>query len=137
MSIKKYSELITIPTFVKRFKYLMLRGKVGEFTFNGHRHLNQVLYKCPEWKSIRRAVILRDEGCDLGCDGYEIMGNILVHHINPITVGDIVERKPCVFDLENLICTSLDTHNAIHYGDEDLLPKELIIRTRNDTCPWR
>lgn len=137
MSIKKYSELITIPTFVERFKYLMLRGKVGEFTFNGHRHLNQVLYKSPEWRSIRRAVILRDEGCDLGCDGYEIMGNILVHHINPITIGDIVERKSCVFDLENLICTSLDTHNAIHYGDEDLLPKELIIRTRNDTCPWR
>lgn len=137
MSIKRYSELITLPTFKERFGYLMLRGKVGELTFNGHRYLNQVLYKCPEWRSIRREAILRDNGCDLGCDGYEIMGNILVHHINPITVGDIIERRPCVFDLENLICASLNTHNAIHYGDEDLLPKELIIRTRDDTCPWR
>lgn len=136
-TIKTYSELISIPSFIERFKYLMLKGRVGELTFNGHRYLNQVLYKCPEWRSIRREVIIRDDGCDLGCDGYEIMGNILVHHINPITIGDVVERRKCVFDLNNLICTSLVTHNAIHYGDEELLPKELVVRTKNDTCLWR
>lgn len=137
MIIKTYSELIRIPTFQERFKYLKLNGKVGEFTFNGHRYLNQRLYQCVEWSSIRRRAIIRDKGCDLAMDGYEITGNVLVHHINPITIADIVERKSCVFDLENLITTSLDTHNAIHYGDENLLPKEFAIRTKNDTCLWR
>lgn len=137
MIIKSYSELVEIPTFKERFRYLMLRGAVGEMTFNGHRYLNQRLYQCPEWKSIRRRVIIRDNGYDLGCEDHPIHGRILVHHINPITVTDIVERDPCVFDLENLICVSHDTHNAIHYSDEDLLPDQLVERKRNDTCPWR
>ena len=122
---------------MERFKYLKLNGVVGDLTFNGHRYLNQLLYKCPEWRSIRRQVIIRDDGCDLGCFGYEINGNVLVHHINPITVNDVVNRKDCIFDLENLISTSLDTHNAIHYGDENFLQQDLIIRRKNDTCLWR
>lgn len=136
MITKTYSELILIPTFEERFNYLKLNGVVGEMTFNGHRYLNQLLYRCKEWEAIRRKVIIRDEGFDLGCKGYLIGGKILVHHINPITVGDIVERRDCVFDLENLISTSHRTHNAIHYGDETLLPK-FVERTKNDTCPWR
>lgn len=137
MSIKRYSELIQISSFKERFEYLILNGRVGEFTFNGHRYLNQKLYRCPEWASIRRRVIIRDNGCDLACDGYEINGSILIHHINPITIEDVLERRPCVFDLENLICTSLNTHNAIHYSDEELLPRGLIERTKYDTCLWR
>lgn len=135
--IKSYSELIKIPTFEERFRYLMLNGRVGELTFNGHRYLNQKLYQCTEWESVRRRVIVRDEGCDLGCAGYPIFGTILVHHINPITIGDIAERRSCVFDLNNLICSSHNTHNAIHYGDEGLLPKDPAVRTKNDTCLWR
>lgn len=134
---KSYSELIKLKTFNERFRYLMLKGVVGDFTFNGHRYLNQKLYQCPEWESVRRRVIIRDNGCDLGCGGYEIFGRALVHHINPITIGDIVERRDCVFDLENLITASLTTHNAIHYGDESLLPELPIERRRNDTIPWR
>lgn len=137
MAIKRYSELIQIPTFEERFEYLKLNGIVGDFTFNGHRYLNQRLYRSNEWKPIRRRVIIRDQGCDLAQEGYEIAGQILIHHINPITIDDIVERRPCVFDLENLVCTSLNTHNAIHYSDEEILPKGLIIRTKNDTCLWR
>lgn len=137
MSIKSYSELITIPTFQERFQYLMLKGRVGDLTFNGHRYLNQKLYQCQEWKSIRRRVIIRDGACDLACEGYEIFGSILVHHLNPITVADVVDRKPCVFDLENLVCVSMDTHNAIHYGDGEFIQKEPVFRTKNDTCLWR
>lgn len=136
-SCKTYSELSKIKTFEDRLYYLMLNGKVSNFTFNGHRYLNQRLYKCQEWKAVRRRVIIRDNGCDLGCDGYEIYGNLLVHHINPITIDDVLERRPCVFDLENLITTSLDTHNVIHYGVEDSFPKGMVIRTKNDTCLWR
>lgn len=137
MSDKRYSELIRLPTFQERFHYLKLNGRVGDLTFNGHRYLNQKLYRCPEWSSIRRRVIIRDAGRDLACEGYEIFGKMLIHHLNPITVADVVERNPCVFDLENLICTSMDTHNAIHYGDGELLSKELVVRTKNDTCLWR
>lgn len=137
MSIKTYSELVKLSTFEDRFNYLKLKGVVGELTFNGHRYLNQRLYQCPEWKSIRRKVILRDEGRDLALEGYDIVGRILIHHINPITIDDIVERRQCVFDLENLVSTSFDTHNAIHYGDEELIPKGFVIRTKNDTCLWR
>lgn len=137
MNIKTYSELIQIPSFMDRFEYLVLNGNIGEFTFNGHRYLNQKLYRCPEWLSARREVIIRDRGCDLACDGYEVFDHILVHHINPITIGDVVERRSCVFDLENLICTSLKTHNAIHYGNKESLRSELVIRTKNDTCLWR
>lgn len=137
MNRKTYSELIKIPTFEKRFEYLKLDGKVGELTFNGHRYLNQMLYQCHEWRSVRRQVMIRDNAWDMACEGYEINGKILIHHINPITVEDVVERRKCVFDLENLVCVSFDTHNAIHYGDATLLSKEPIFREKNDTCLWR
>lgn len=135
--IRSYSELITIPTFKERFKYLRLEGSVGIETFGYDRYLNQMLYNSPEWKKCRQDTIIRDNGCDLACEGYEIHGRILIHHINPITVDDILKRRPIVFDPENLIVTTHNTHNAIHYGDENLLMSEPIERSRNDTCPWR
>lgn len=137
MSIKTYSELITLPTYEERFNYLKLEGVVGEMTFGFDRYLNQKLYTSQEWKTVRNQVIVRDNGCDLACEGYEIYGKILIHHINPITVEDIINRNPIIFDLENLISTTHNTHNAIHYGDENLLIKGPIERTKNDTIPWR
>lgn len=134
---KRYSELSTIPTYEERFKYLQLKGAVGNDTFGYDRYLNQILYNSPEWKRLRNQIIIRDNGRDLGCDGYEIYGRILIHHMNPITVEDIVSRDPIVFDPENLICVSHNTHNAIHYGDENLLIMAPVERTKNDTCPWR
>ena len=134
---KQYSELITIPTYEERFKYLQLKGAVGNDTFGYDRYLNQILYNSPEWKRLRNQIIIRDNGRDLGCEGYEIYGRILIHHMNPITVEDIVSRDPIVFDPENLICVSHNTHNAIHYGDENLLIMAPVERTKNDTCPWR
>ncbi len=136
-NIRTYSELITLPTFIERFRYLKLNGSVGMDTFGHDRYLNQILYHSEEWRRFRREVILRDNGCDLGCDGYEIHGKILIHHINPITVEDIIRRNPCIFDFENVISNSHNTHNAIHYGDESLLVTEPIERTPYDTCPWR
>lgn len=135
--IKSYSAVILLPTLEERFNYLKLNGKVGADTFGYDRYLNQILYHDPEWRRIRRDVIIRDNGCDLGVEGHEIHGRILVHHINPITVDDVKLRRYCVFDLDNLICTSHDTHNAIHYGDVNLLPKNPIERKPNDTCPWK
>lgn len=137
MNIKTYSELITLPTFMDRYRYLRIGGKVGEDTFGYDRYLNQVLYRCDEWKRFRRDMIIRDNGCDLALDGYEILGKILLHHINPITIEDVLRRDPKIFDPENVISTSLNTHNAIHYGDESLLISEPIIRSKNDTCPWK
>lgn len=134
---KTYSELIKIEKFEERFQYLSLLGKVGENTFGGHRYLNQTLYKTEKWKSIRNEIILRDNGCDLAHKDYPISGSIYIHHINPITIEDILEERPCVFDLENLICSAFRTHNAIHYGSEDLLPKGPVVRKKNDTCLWR
>ena len=134
---KRYSELTTIPTYEERFKYLQLKGAVGDDTFGYDRYLNQILYNSPEWKRLRNQIIIRDNGRDLGCEGYEIYGRILIHHMNPITVDDIVSRDPIVFDPENLICVSHNTHNAIHYGDENLLIMAPVERTKNDTCPWR
>lgn len=134
---KRYSELITILTYEERFKYLQLKGAVGNDTFGYDRYLNQILYNSPEWKRLRNQIIIRDNGRDLGCEGYEIYGRILIHHMNPITVEDIVSRDPIVFDPENLICVSHNTHNAIHYGDENLLIMAPVERTKNDTCPWR
>lgn len=136
-TIKTYSELITLQTFEDRFNYLQLRGEVGKSTFGHNRYLNQILYNSPEWRRFRNEIIIRDNGCDLACDGYEIYGRALIHHINPITVEDIVNRNPMVFDPENVITTVHSTHNAIHYGDESLLPKSPIERKQNDTCPWR
>ena len=137
MSIRTYSELITIPTFEERFEYLQLKGSVGKDTFGYDRYLNQVLYRSPEWKRLRNQIIIRDCGCDLACDGYDIYGKVLIHHLNPITVEDVLARSRKVFDPGNLVCVSHSTHNAIHYGDVDLLATGPIIRTKNDTCPWR
>ena len=138
MGIRTYSELIQIPTFEERFQYLKLEGSVGQITFGYERYINQLLYNSDIWKKhIRRDVIIRDLGCDLACEGFELHEKILIHHLNPITVDDILEENPRVFDLENLICTSLNTHNAIHYGDESLLITTPIIRTKNDMSPWR
>lgn len=136
--IKTYSELITLPTFEERFEYLKLHGRVGAETFGYERYLNQILYNSYEWKTeTRPKIILRDEACDLACPGFDIPTRILIHHINPITVDDVLNRNPKVFDPDNLICVSHKTHQAIHYGDESLLTIRPIERTRNDTCPWR
>lgn len=129
--------MIALPTFLERYRYLRIGGRVGVETFGYDRYLNQILYRTAEWKRFRRDIILRDNGCDLGCEGYEILDKILVHHINPITVEDVIRQDPKIFDSENVISTRLMTHNAIHYGDESLLPIELTERTPNDTCPWK
>lgn len=135
--IRTYSELIKFNSFEDRFEYLKLKGYVGEDTFGFDRYLNQVFYKSPEWKKIRDEVIIRDNGCDLGMYEYEIFGKIYVHHMNPISVEDIESRASDILNPEFLICCSHQTHNAIHYGDTDLLPKGLIERTPYDTCPWK
>lgn len=134
---KKYSELIRLSTFMDRYQYLRLDGRVGIETFGYDRYLNQILYHTPEWRRFRRDIIIRDKACDLGCDGYELYDKILIHHINPITVDDVLNRDPKIFDPNNVISTSLNTHNAIHYGDERLLVSDPIVRTKNDTCPWK
>ena len=134
---RSYEELITIPTFEDRLRYLLLNGTVAEDKFGYTRYLNQVLYKSSEWKRLRDQIIIRDNGCDLGVDGFEIPVRALIHHINPITPEDILRRDPMIFDPENVISVSLNTHNAIHYGDESLLTLDPIIRCKNDTCPWR
>lgn len=136
-TIKTYSELITLPTFLDRFRYLRIGGSVGKETFGYDRYLNQIIYRTPEWKRFRNEIIIRDHGCDLACEGYEIVGNIIVHHLNPLTIDDVLNRSYKIFDPENAISTSLNTHNAVHYGDESLLVTEPITRTKNDTCPWR
>ncbi len=138
MSIKTYSELITLPTFEERYRYLKLDGLVGKETFGFDRYLNQQLYqRSPKWKSARQKVIIRDNGCDLAMEGHEIYGKIIVHHMNPITIRDIELETDILFDPEFLICTMHTTHNAIHYGDEGLLVTAPIERTRFDTCPWK
>lgn len=137
MTIRTYSELITIPTFEERYEYLKIGGKVGEETFGFERYLNQEFYKSHEWQSIRRQVIVRDLGCDLGIEGREIHGKIIVHHMNPITIDDIIEASDFLLNPEYLICTLKNTHDAIHYGDESLLIKAPVERTKNDTCPWK
>ena len=137
MMIKTYSELIAFPTYEERFRYLQLKGAVGKDTFGYDRYLNQILYNSQEWKRFRDKIIIRDNGCDLACEGYDIRGRILVHHINPIRVDDVVNRNPIVFDPENVVCVTHNTHNAIHYGDESLLVLAPVERTKNDTCPWK
>ena len=148
MSIKTYSELITLPSFDERFRYLQLDGQVGKETFGYDRYLNQVLYNSQEWRRFRHEIIIRDNACDLAHEDHEITSwrdengrihgqKIIIHHINPITEDDVVNRRSIIFDPENTITTILSTHNAIHYGDESLLPKEPIERSKNDMCPWR
>lgn len=137
MNIRTYSELITIPTFEERYEYLRLGGRVGEETFGFDRYLNQYFYKSPEWLEVRDFVIIRDNGCDLAIPDREIHGRILVHHMNPITIEDILNRSKYLLDPEYLISTIKNTHDAIHYGDSSLLITAPIERRKNDTCPWR
>lgn len=137
-NIKTYSELIQIPSFIERYRYLRLGGKAGEITFGNERYLNQVFYRSPEWKRFRREILIRDEGCDLGVEGYSIIGTPIIHHLNPITMDDITNRTEAILDPENVITVSIRTHNAIHYGDEELLTiDDIIERKPNDTIPWR
>lgn len=134
--IRTYSELIQLPTLIERFDYLKLGGIVGKETFGWDRHLNQRFYKSKEWRRIRDWVIIRDNGCDLGVDGYEIYGKIYIHHMNPIEVSDIVDVSEYLLNPEFLICVGDSTHNAIHYGDESLLPIDPVTRRPNDTRLW-
>lgn len=135
--IRNYSELMKLKTFEERFEYLKLDGIVGEETFGFDRVFNQQFYTSAEWRRIRRDVIIRDEGFDLGVQDHDIAGRIIIHHLNPITIRDIVERSPYLLNPEFLICTSSTTHNAIHYSDDNLLPKPIVNRSQNDTCLWR
>lgn len=137
MSIKCYSELILLPTFQARYRYLRLSGAVGKETFGFDRYMNQFFYRSPEWKRVRDIVIARDGGCDLGIPGREIFRRPIIHHMNPISPEDIRDRKDFILDPEYLITTIHDTHLAIHYGDENLLLQEPVERRPNDTCPWR
>lgn len=135
--IRIYSELIMLPTFKERYEYLKLSGQVGVDTFGFNRYLNQVFYRSKEWKAIRDQVILRDNGCDLGIKGREIYGRVLIHHMNPITKDDILQRSEFLLNPEYLITTIKVTHDAIHYSDDSILFTEPVMRTKNDTCPWR
>lgn len=137
MKDKNYTELSKLKTYEERFLYLQIGGSVGRETFGFERYLNQTLYRSERWKEARRKAIIRDNGCDLGIEGYEIYGRIIVHHIIPLTIDDIVNDRDWIYDPEYLICTAHRTHNAIHYGDESLLIGVPIERTKNDTCPWR
>lgn len=129
--------MCSFSNFIDRFNYLKLNGKVGVETFGFSRYLNQILYSSNEWKRFRRKVILRDNGCVFGLDGYDIQGRLIVHHINPITLEQIEQRDPMVFSMENVVCVTHNVHEAIHYGDESLIPTDPIIRKPNDTCPWK
>lgn len=135
--MRTYSELSKIPTFKERFLYLKLDGKVGEETFGYDRNLNQIFYRSQEWKSVRRKVIIRDLGCDLGVEGRPLNSRIYIHHMNPITLKDINNRNLDILNPEFLICCSYDTHQAIHYGSEYLLLADPVERKPFDTCPWR
>ena len=137
MNIKRYSELILLPTFEERYKYLQLNGVIGDETFGFDRYINQMFYRSQEWRQVRDYVIVRDNGCDLGIEGHEIRGKILIHHMNPIGIKDIQQVNKILLDPEYLITTMLSTHNAIHYGDESLLVTDPIERSKNDTCPWK
>lgn len=136
--IRSYQDLIRLETFEERYEYLKLSAIIGESTFGYERFLNQSFYRSREWKAVRREVIKRDEGCDLGIEGRDILGRIEIHHINPITLKDIESESGALVDLNNLICVSPITHKAIHYGDKSLLPRnQITIRRPNDTCPWK
>lgn len=135
--MKTYSEMILLPTYNERFRYLKLDGKVGADTFGLDRYLNQVFYRSAEWKRIRDMVIVRDNGCDLGIPELPIYGKVIIHHMNPLSVDDILNDDPeCVMNPEYLVCVSHSTHNAIHYGDDSQL-HEYIPRRANDTAPWK
>lgn len=135
--IRTYTEMCQYDSLVDRFNYLKLNGQVGSQTFGFDRYLNQAFYNSPEWKRVKDIVIIRDNGCNLGVPGNDINDLILIHHMNPITVQDITDRNPDIFNPEFLVCTSKRTHNAIHYSDQSLLPQGLIQRCANDQAPWR
>lgn len=135
--IKTYSELILLDTFEARYQYLRLNGKVGEETFGFDRFMNQMFYRTIGWRSLRDRIIVRDNGCDLAMEGYEILGKIMIHHMNPISLSDIQRNSEFLMNPDYLISTVLSTHNAIHYGDESLLIQVPAKRSKNDTCPWR
>lgn len=135
--MKSYQELIKFDSYGDRLKYLSTNQKVGDSTFGEDRNLNQLLYHDPEWRRVRNYVISRDRGCDLGCKEFPIYDRVYVHHINPITADDIINRSPKIFDLDNLVSVSFDTHQMIHYGVSDIQNKTPVVRTANDTCPWR
>ena len=137
MTIRTYSELIQIPTYKERFEYLRLDGQVGRDTFGYDRYLNQIFYRSQKWKSVRDQIIIRDNGCDLAMEGYDIYSKIIIHHMNPITIKDIEMESDYLMNPEFLICTTHNTHNAIHYSDSNLLITAPVERTKNDTCPWR
>ena len=137
MMIRTYSELILLPSFIERYRYLRIAGTVGKETFGFDRYLNQLFYKSDEWLEIRDYVIDRDNGCDLGVDGFDIEGRILIHHMNPISKEDILRRSKFLLDPEYLITTVKNTHDAIHFGNEDLLYTGIVERSPNDTCPWK
>lgn len=136
-TIKTYSELIRLPTFEQRFDYLKLHGRIGEETFGFDRYIREKFLRSYEWKRIRDQIIIRDDGCDLALPDRGIFGEIIIHHMNPLTPDDIVHGSDFLFNPEYLICTSLLTHNAIHYGNKDSLILDPVERTPYDTCPWR
>lgn len=138
MKLRTYDELIQFDTFLERYRYLRLGGRVGDETFGFERYLNQVFYRTdPEWLDIRKEIIIRDGACDLGISDREINDIVIIHHLNPLTKNDIIYRTEFLLDPKYLICTSKKTHNAIHYGNENLLILDPIVRRPNDTCPWR
>lgn len=137
MSIRSYSELKKLETFKERFEYLQLNGAVAADTFGWDRYLNQFFYRSIEWRKVRNEVIIRDDGCDLGIEGRTINGKVYIHHMNPIRLDDIQNRTDFLLNPEYLITVSFETHNAIHYGDISLIPGDPVVRTKNDTCPWR
>lgn len=136
-ALRCYRELIRLKTFDERFEYLKLGALVGDPTFGFERFMNQMLYSSSKWRRLRNEIIIRDNGCDLGMEGFEIPDKIIVHHMNPMTVDDLKEFSEDVFNPEYLICVSHNTHNAIHYGDKNLLPRGPIERRSGDTCPWK
>lgn len=135
--IRTYTELLSFDSFDDRFNYLKLSGSVGTDTFGYDRYLNQIFYKSYEWQRLRNQIILRDNGCDLAHPDYLIVGSIYIHHLNPISKKDLLERSDLLLNPEYMVCVSYDTHQAIHYGDEHLLQPDLVIRRPDDTCPWR
>lgn len=136
--MRRYSELITLPTLKERFEYLKLEGAVGRDTFGFDRWLNQVLYSSKEWKAVRNRILVRDSSCELAIPDRPIFGKVYIHHMNPITKEDILNRSDFIFNPDYLVCCSFDMHNAIHYGDDSkIMIQDYVPRTPNDTCPWR
>jgi hypothetical protein len=138
MMIRSYKELVKLDNYEDRYLYLLLGDKIGEDTFGFDRYLNQTFYKSSEWKRLRNEIIIRDNGCDLGMSGFDIYGKIIIHHMNPIRKNDILNATDYLMNPDFLICVSMDTHNAIHYGDKNYLDRfKDVSRSPNDICPWR